>query len=123
MTPVPYPVALLAKEAGFDEPTKHWYDAPDGVPEYGAPKLANFNSGEWGNTLCSAPYPADLVDWLWRKHRLWCSVYLENGSEFSYAVDSEDGTVKIGDGFWGDPHTALVAALEAGLRWVINKEQ
>lgn len=72
---VPYPIALLAKEKGFDEPCLAFYAPGEKLyPVMQEPaKGSYFNDGNFDETL-RAPLYQQLVDWFREEHNLFIKI-------------------------------------------------
>jgi len=65
---VPYKLALLAKEKGFDEDCVGYYLSKSELePVIQANSNPNKDAPDWKNTI-SAPLYQQLIDWLFEKH-------------------------------------------------------
>ena len=68
---VPYELALLAKNAGFDEPCLRFYqnseELSDSLTDLDIPHFTNKKTGTYS---CIAPLYQQLIDWFYDKHKI-----------------------------------------------------
>ncbi len=77
---IPYELAVVAKEKGFDEPCFNAYRNSDGEQQL-------MQIGEWTNSgienthagYCAAPLYQQIVDWFREKHNIFIMAYPQDG--------------------------------------------
>lgn len=86
---VSFPLAKLLKEKGFDKETNDYF-LEDGI-EYSYPKKENWNLK---TDTISQPTIAEVIDWLYKKHKIWISCPFDDGTlRFYYVINTS--TVRI----------------------------
>lgn len=95
---VPYKLALLAKEKGFNEPTRDYYRATGSGPFDENGKYINWNDDSkletaGGMTYVSAPLYQQLVDWFREEFNIviWVETSLSISSwNYRFKIETED---------------------------------
>jgi len=125
-TPVNFEIAKLLKEKGFDEPTHSFYVIDES--EYG--EIGEFITNPNDNyptlddnslfdTLASAPTIAEVVMWLYEKHKIWIWVeYYETDNKFIPQIPKANLLRVLG--FYESPTEAYSAAIEYTLKNLIK---
>jgi hypothetical protein len=106
---VPYNLAVIAKEKGFDEACISWYW--DDIGLYNGLQFGNHNKDV---NRVSAPLYQQLIDWLREKHSLNIPIYysLANGKYNSYSYCSLDEERETDVVYDTDYYSCLNKALE-----------
>lgn len=113
---VPYDIAIMAKDAGFNEACLGWI-APDGFLSMGIREVTN---SQCTAENYSAPLYQQLIDWFREEHKIHL-VPIEDNSLYSFTIKWHNGVcfnempVK-----GGEYYHALTAALKEAFK-LINK--
>ena len=116
-TPVSFEIAKALKEKGFKEGSRKGYleNGELGISHYSG---LCWNDDEDYPTKYAAPTIAEVVMWLYDKHKIWISVNIEPNKYFYYAtyIDTYHNGVKTG---FNSPTEAYEAAIEYTLNNII----
>lgn len=124
---VPYELALLAKEKGFDEPCLGWWCDKENLPvgqkvtledkEFGFCKNSDerFQYYSW-KEMCTSPLYQQLVDWLRDKHFNLITIHA-NALGYYYRFDNtpNPSTWNTDRRFDGGDYKTYYEALESAL--------
>lgn len=117
-TPVSFELAKLLKEKEFDEPTKVWHQRGNGIVGCVEGQRDFFNRK--GDVYTSAPTIAEVVMWLYEKHRIWTVVNVNiMGSWYFEHFDLKEkrnAEFKPTDTHYDSPTEAYEAAIEYTLK-------
>lgn len=130
---VPYHIAVLAKEKGFNEPCFATYNKlSDGKIDL-LPKKYGVNKME---TLTSAPLFQQLIDWFREEHKLniWVieNPYTQGNGNGMYEWNIKPRTIKnqplphpkgFGSGCGTEYYQALTKAIEEAFKFIKQAEQ
>lgn len=84
---IPYELALIAKEKGFDEPCLGLYHK-DGM--FVVEKTESHN--QYYGQICSAPLYQQIVDWFREKHNISIELHYQSGTDgWSYCYGHNTG--------------------------------
>jgi len=86
---IPYELAVIAKEKGFNEPCLACYDSPTKISQNNADEGIDFNERVRNSTLVqciTAPLYQQIVDWFRDKHNLMIEIGLEDSNLFDYII-------------------------------------
>jgi hypothetical protein len=121
---VNFEVAQLLKEKGFDNPTRSIYQYEQLVIDSNYEKgyKNSFNSHDWYEI--SAPTIAEVVMWLYEKHKIWISVdmtFEENGETFWFSIRQCKPDDRVIESFneYSTPTEAALKAIEHVLKELI----
>ncbi len=116
-TPVSFELAKLLKEKGFDEVCQQWYSVEGGL--YYQDEFDN-NRGFIPVCECEAPTIAEVVMWLYEKHRIWTVVNVNiMGSWYFEHFDLKEkrnAEFKPTDTHYDSPTEVYEAAIEYTLK-------
>lgn len=110
---VPYDIALMAKEKGFNEPCFGVYNSKGELyigTEYSSPQH------HLTNAASQAPLNQQLVDWFREKHDIW--IGMEFGSEFMplYVIGHDGSPRKIVNSFGSSYYECLNYAIKEAFK-------
>lgn len=108
-TPVNFELAKLLKEKGFDGNYFHYWNMVNHSGEW----KVDTRIWEYTDNYIEAPTIADVVMWLYEKHKIWISVGVvpfEKYYMFEYAISKLDGHIHQ-DGVFDTPTEAYEAAI------------
>jgi len=121
---VPYELAVIAKEKGFNEPCLARF-IDDGnksleIWDWDIPLRNSTNEEE--DTLCTAPLYQQIVDWLREKHSIWITIYNQYKDEnagkcYGYKVQMKD-TCKSNVAQSDNYYKALNKAIEEAFKLI-----
>lgn len=66
---IPYEIAVIAKEKGFDEPCLKWYSSNGKLNNNVGDILSENQKSLYG--CCAAPLYQQIIDWLREKHNIY----------------------------------------------------
>ena len=127
-TPVSFELAKLLKEKGFDTPCINYYTLSNEFTPKDylfTGKADNYNnvknSVHNNNGTISAPTIAEVVMWLYEKHRIWVVVdnLIDNKFYFSHR-DTKTNNYASRSGCNEEGYESPTEAYEAGIRYVLS---
>lgn len=133
--PISYPLAKLLKEKGFNEPTIHQYYTWLGVHEVQENSGGKVSNSELKEDIennnfdiwISAPTIADVVMWLYEKHKIWVSVSVDtlfNKGKFCILIYKDKGLGLENyplDNTEFSPYESPTEAYEAAIEYALTK--
>jgi len=132
--PVSYPLSILCKEKGFNNPITHQYYTWLGVyklQENSGGKVSNSelqavttNEGINLDTWISAPTIADVVMWLYEKHGIWLYCEIKGDNFYVKAKKIKSNWRRVVSGVVDNENILFnspIEAYEAGIKYCLEK--
>jgi hypothetical protein len=131
---VPYNIALLLKEMGFDEPCFGYYQNNDplwigyrfNVPQHNKESISKKTYGDESKHLVFAPTYDQVIDWFIEKHSLYIHVWVvfAHPDWWDFEVnsfDKENKSVSAHDEAYPTKYEALNAGILKAIELIKNK--
>lgn len=110
--PVSYPLAELAIQKGFDKECKEYWN----LIEYSTEWIVEHRINPDSVDFMYAPTIADVIMWLYEKHKIWISVDPENDTDTWFHTITHGKSVTA----FGN-YSSLTEAYEKGIEHILNE--